>query len=182
MRIVTGEWLYRNNATNKARFILGKKSENMVACIGVNPSTAKPNVLDNTLRSVNRISKFNGFDGWIMYNIYPQRATNPNQLHSQINRALQLKNERIIIQSIQELGIETIWLAYGNIIETRDYLPDCMMRLFTQLKPLNLKWKIIGEPTQKGHPKHPLYKPTRSPFIDLDMEKYIIERLKPITF
>jgi hypothetical protein len=80
------------------------------------------------------------------------------------------------------LGIETIWLAYGNIIKKRDYLPDCMKRLYTQLKPLNLKWKIIGEPTQKGHPKHPLYKPTRSPFIDFDMEKYIIEGLKPIAF
>ena len=182
MIIAIGEWLYQNNATDTARYILGERGNNMVACIGVNPSTAKPNMLDNTLRSVKRISKFNGFDGWVMYNLYPQRATDPNQLHSRINRALQLKNEKIIVQSIQELSIDTIWLAYGDLIETRDYLPDCMMRLYIYLKPLNLKWKIIGEPTQKGHPRHPLYKPTQSLFIDFDMEKYMNERLKPNTF
>ena len=85
MVVETSEWLYQNNATDTARYILGERSENMVACIGVNPSTARPNALDNTLRSVKRISKFNGFDGWVMYNVYPQRATDPYQLHSQIN-------------------------------------------------------------------------------------------------
>jgi hypothetical protein len=46
------------------------------------------------------------------------------------------------------------------------------------LKPLNLIWKVIAEPTQKGHPKHPLYKPSQSPFVDFDMEKYVNEKLK----
>ncbi len=182
MVVEKSEWLYQNNETDTARYILGERSENMVACIGINPSTARPNALDNTLRSVKRISKFNGFDGWVMYNVYPQRATDPYQLHRQINQNLQLENENNIAQSIQELGIDTIWVAFGDLIEAREYLPECLIRLYTQLKPLNLKWKIIGEPTQKGHPKHPLYKPTQSPFIDFDMEKYIIERLKPMTF
>lgn len=176
------EWLYLNNARDTARYILGERSEKMVACIGINPSTAKPNSLDNTLRSVKRITQFNGFDGWVMYNVYPQRATDPDQLHKKINQSLQSNNENAIVHSIQELGIDTIWVAYGDLIETRDYLPDCLLRLYAYLKPLGLYWKILGEPTQKGHPKHPLYKPTRSPFIDFDMEKYITERLKSITF
>ena len=182
MVVEKSEWLYQNNATDTARFILGERSERMVACLGVNPSTARPNRLDNTLRSVKRITKFNDFDGWVMYNVYPQRAMDPNQLHGQMNHAIQLKNERVIVQSIQELGIDTIWLAYGDLIETRDYLQDCFLRLYADLKPLDLYWKIIGDPTQKGHPKHPLYKPTQSPFTDFDMEKYITERLKPMTF
>ena len=171
-------WLYLNNETDTVRYILGEKSENMVACIGINPSTARPNELDNTLNSVKRISQFNGFDGWIMYNVYPQRATDPNHLHSEIDRKLRLKNIEIISQSIQDLGIDTICLAYGDLIETRDYLPYCVISLYSHLKPLNLIWKVIAEPTQKGHPKHPLYKPSQSPFVDFDMEKYVNEKLK----
>lgn len=178
MEMNTNEWLYQNNASNTLRYILGEKSENMVACIGINPSTAQPNVLDNTLKSVKRIAQFNGFDGWVMYNLYPQRATDPNELHSEIDEGVHLKNIEVLRQSILDLGIDTVWLAYGDLIETRDYLPNCLLSLYTQLRPLDLKWKIIAEPTQKGHPRHPLYKPARSPFVDFDWENYMNEILK----
>lgn len=173
----TIEWLYLNNATDTARYVLGEKSKNMVACIGINPSTARPNELDNTLKSVKRISQFNGYDGWVMYNVYPQRATNPAHLHNEMDSEIQQKNSGILSQSIQDLGIDTIWLAYGDLIETREYLWYCLTSLYSHLKPLNLKWKIIAEPTQKGHPRHPLYKPTKSLFIDFDMGKYVNEKL-----
>jgi len=172
------EWLYLNNAADTVRYVLGEKSKNMVACIGINPSTARPNELDNTLKSVKRISQFNGFDGWVMYNLYPQRATDPAHLHTEMDPEIQQKNIGILRQSIQDLGIDTIWVAYGDLIEKREYLSYCLKILYSHLKPLNLKWKIIAEPTQKGHPKHPLYKPTESPFVDFDMDKYINEKLK----
>ena len=178
MEMNTNEWLYQNNVANTLRYVLGEKSENMVACIGINPSTAEPNALDNTLKSVKRIAQFNGFDGWVMYNLYPQRATDPNNLHREIDEGLHLKNIEILRQSIQNLGIDTVWVAYGDLIESREYLSFCLLSLYMHLKPLNLKWKIIAEPTQKGHPKHPLYKPAKSPFVDFDIDKYINEKLK----
>ena len=98
-----------------------------------------------------------------------------------MNSELQHKNSEILCESIQDLGIDTLWVAYGDLIETREYLSYCMMKLYTHLKPLYLSWKIIATPTKKGHPRHPLYKPTESPFIDFDMEKYISERLKSQT-
>ena len=171
----TSEWLYVNNATDRVRYVLGEKGENMVACIGINPSTARPHALDNTLKSVKRISKFNGFDGWVMYNVYPQRATDPKHINILLNRDVQVKNNQIISQSIQDLGIGTVWLAFGDLITSRDFLPHCLAQLYSHLKPLDLKWKIIAEPTKKGHPKHPLYKPTESPFVNFDMENYITE-------
>ncbi|MGB5497311.1 MAG: DUF1643 domain-containing protein [Maribacter sp.] len=174
----TNEWLYQNNVANTLRYVLGEKSENMVACIGINPSTAEPNALDNTLKSVKRIAQFNGFDGWVMYNLYPQRATDPNELHHEIDEGLHLKNIEILRQSIQDLGIDTVWLAYGDLIESRNYLPYCLLSLYTYLRPLELKWKIIAEPTQKGHPRHPLYKPSHSSFVDFDLDNYMNEKLK----
>lgn len=67
------------------------------------------------------------------------------------------------------------------MIESREYLPYCLTSLYTSLSHLNLNWKIIGEPTQKGHPRHPLYKSTESTFEDFDMEKYVNKKLKSKT-
>ncbi len=175
------EWLYLNNDDNSVRYVLGEKGENMLACIGINPSTAKPNELDNTLKSVKRIAEFNGFDGWIMYNVYPQRATDPKDLHSKIDHELRLTNSGVLCASIKNLGIKNIWLAYGDLIESRDYLRYCMSDLYSNLSILDLKWKIIDNPTQKGHPRHPLYKAIKTTLSDCDMELYVEEKLKPFT-
>jgi hypothetical protein len=172
------EWLYHKNKENTFRYVIGENGKKIVACIGINPSTAEPNNLDNTLKSVKRISKFNNFDGWIMYNLYPQRATNPSDLDNEINHTERIKNFGAIRLSIKHLKIDTIWVAWGDLIEKRKYIPYCLSDLYSKLSDLNLNWKIIGNPTKKGHPRHPLYKKTKSEFIDFDIEKYINEKIK----
>ena len=32
------------------------------------------------MKSVERLAAANGFDSWIMFNVYPQRATDPNDM------------------------------------------------------------------------------------------------------
>ena len=59
-----------------------------LVCIGINPSTAQPGALDPTLKSVERLANANGFDSWIMFNVYPQRATDPNDMDRVPDRAL----------------------------------------------------------------------------------------------
>ncbi|MEM9143057.1 MAG: DUF1643 domain-containing protein [Bacteroidota bacterium] len=174
-------WIYQNNAANTVRYVLGQKAYKMIACIGINPSTAKPDDLDSTIKAVKNISEFNGFHGWAMYNVYPQRATDPDDLDQKMDPNLLLSNIKLIGESIHYLEIDTIWVAYGDLIESREYLPFCMSTLYDSLDSLNLNWKIIGNPTQKGHPRHPLYKKTESPFLDFDMEKYVVEKLKSHT-
>ena len=173
-------WIYLNNDSNTIRYILGEKSEKMVACIGINPSTAIPNDLDYTLKTVKRISKYNGFDSWVMYNVYPQRATNPENLAYKVDQDFQLTNIGVIMKSIKHLGIDTVWLAYGDLIESRGYLPYCLASLYKSISHLNLKWKIIGIPTKKGHPRHPLRNATESKFVEFDMENYIENKIKPL--
>lgn len=173
------EWLYSKNQDNTFRYYLGEKGKKNVACIGINPSTAKPNDLDNTLKSVKRISEFNGFDGWIMYNLYPQRATDPCDLGLEINHKERLTNLGAIMKSLKLLKIDTIWVAWGDLVEKRNYIPYCLSDLYSKLNNSNLNWKIIEKPTQKGHPRHPLYKKTESVFVDFDMEKYINKKIKP---
>ena len=76
----TAAWLYRPTTFLPYRYVLGRRGTNPLICIGINPSTADPTRLDPTLQSVDRIAKNNGFDGFMMMNVYPQRATVPNDL------------------------------------------------------------------------------------------------------
>ena len=73
-------WLYAPNFYSEYRYILGTRGKNPLICIGINPSTAKPNDLDNTLKSVERIALGNCFDSFIMFNVYAQRATDPDAM------------------------------------------------------------------------------------------------------
>ena len=55
-------WLYVPNFYSEYRYILGTRGEKPLICIGINPSTAAPDALDNTLKSVERVALYNGYD------------------------------------------------------------------------------------------------------------------------
>ena len=84
------DWLYVPSFYTEYRYILGTRGENPLICIGINPSTAQPGDLDNTLKSVERIAKNNGYDSFIMFNVYAQRATDPYAMDTDFNAALQI--------------------------------------------------------------------------------------------
>ena len=73
------KWLYAPNFYSEYRYILGTRGKNPLICIGINPSTAAPDDLDNTLKSVERIALGNGFDSFIMFNVYAQRGRDKRQ-------------------------------------------------------------------------------------------------------
>ena len=73
-------WLFVPNFYCDYRYILGTAGERPLICVGINPSTAAPNDLDNTLKSVERIALGNGYDSLIMFNVYAQRATRPDDM------------------------------------------------------------------------------------------------------
>ena len=75
-------WLFVPNHYDEYRYILGTRGKNPLICYGINPSTAAPDDLDNTLKSAERIALFNGFDSFIMLNVYAQRATNPDDMET----------------------------------------------------------------------------------------------------
>ena len=86
------KWLYAPNFYSEYRYILGTRGKNPLICIGINPSTAQPGDLDNTLKSVERIAHGNGFDSFIMFNVYAQRATDPDAMEKTCNMALHREN------------------------------------------------------------------------------------------
>ena len=120
------KWLYAPNFYSDYRYILGTRGKNPLICIGINPSTAKPDALDNTLKSVERIAHGNGFDSFIMFNVYAQRATSPDDMEKVCNPALHKENLEAFRYVLSISDKPAIWAAWGAIIEKRKYLPDCV--------------------------------------------------------
>ncbi len=164
------DWVYETNKDNTARFILGELGTSPLICIGVNPSTATPDKLDNTLRRVKGFSKSLGYDGWIMLNLYPQRATNPDDLHKEINMFLAMENKEIIEYHFQAINF-TIWAAWGKLIEKRPYLKECLENICRHFE--QDRWITVGDLTKDGHPRHPLYLPKNSEVRDFDVNEYL---------
>ncbi|MDR0832024.1 MAG: DUF1643 domain-containing protein [Bacillales bacterium] len=155
-------WLYAINNDNKYRYILGNlfnEGSNILVCFGVNPSTASPEKLDNTVNTVSRVAKINNYDGWIMFNIYPQRATIPDNMEEEINEIEHQNNLKIIKEILTTYNIKDVWFAYGNIIEKRKYLLNCLKEINIILKELKIIPFTFTPLTNLGHPRHPLYIP-----------------------
>jgi hypothetical protein len=151
------EWLYAPNFYSEYRYILGTRGKNPLICIGINPSTAQPGDLDNTLKSVQRIAHGNGFDSFIMFYVYAQRATDPDAMEHSSN--LQLHRENLeAFRYVLSIGENpTVWAAWGTIIEKRDYLKDCLKDMIAAGEEYGAKWVCAGKCSKKGHPHHPLY-------------------------
>ena len=167
------EWLYAPNFYSEYRYILGTRGKNPLICIGINPSTAEPGALDNTLKSVERIALGNGFDSFIMFNVYAQRATDPDAMEQVCN--LQLHKENLAafryVLSISEKP--AVWAAWGTIIEKRDYLPDCLRDMLAVGQEYGAQWYCAGKRSKKGHPHHPLYLRKDEKLQSFDAEQYL---------
>lgn len=69
------ELIYENDGSDECRFVLGKFGERNLICVGLNPSRAEPGNYDPTMKRVENWASMHGYDGHIMVNLYPQRAT-----------------------------------------------------------------------------------------------------------
>lgn len=171
------KWLYVPDFYTEYRYILGTRGKNPLICIGINPSTAVPDDLDNTLKSVSRIADGNDYDSWIMFNVYAQRATRPDDMDIDLNSALHEENMRAfeyILKNVHEQGYSpAIWAAWGTIIEKRPYLPQCVRDMVTLGQKYGALWLCAGKCSVKGHPHHPLYLRKDEKTKPFDIERYL---------
>ena len=167
------KWLYIPDFYSEYRYVLGTRGANPLICIGINPSTARPDALDNTLKSVERIALGNGFDSFTMFNVYAQRATNPDHMEKQLNEHLHAENMKAFDFVLSQSENPVVWAAWGAIIEKRKYLPHCVRDMIEIGKQHNARWVCAGKISKKGHPHHPLYLRKDEPVREFDIEGYI---------
>ena len=167
------KWLYVPPFYSEYRYILGTRGKNPLICIGINPSTAEPDNLDNTLKSVERIALGNGFDSFIMFNVYAQRATNPDTMERTCNALLHKENLEAFRYVLSISEKPAIWAAWGAIIEKRKYLSACVRDMLEVGEEYGATWYCAGAITKKGHPHHPLYLKKDEKIKPFDVSTYL---------
>ena len=171
------KWLYVPDFYTEYRYVLGTRGEYPVICAGINPSTAEPDNLDPTLKSVSRIAAANAFDSWMMFNVYAQRATRPDDMDTERNELLHHENMeafRTLLQLAACSGRKPIvWAAWGAIIEKRFWLMDCVRDMYMLGEDFGALWVCAGKCSKAGHPHHPLYLRKDELFHPFDMGGYL---------
>ena len=170
------KWLFVPNTYTEYRYILGTRGVNPLICIGINPSTARPDALDPTLKSVERIALRNGFDSFLMFNVYAQRATSPDDMEWVLNEDLHRENMRAFDYILSLSERPTVWAAWGTIIEKREYLWDCLQDMIAIGQARGARWVKCGKTSAAGHPHHPLYLRSDSPIEVFPVEEYVQRR------
>lgn len=151
-------WLYVPPTYEEYRYILGTRGVHPLICVGINPSTAEPDRLDPTLQSAQRIARFNGYDSFLMFNVYAQRATRPDDMERTPNAWLHGENMKAFAYLLTLCrGTPAVWAAWGSIIEKRAYLSACVADMLEIAGRQGAVWYHAGALSKAGHPHHPLY-------------------------
>ena len=167
------KWLYVPNYYSEYRYVLGTRGKKPLICVGIIPSTAAPDDLDNTLKSVERVAHHNGYDSFIMFNVYAQRAADPDAMEKQCNEMLHRENLEAFRYVMSISRKPAIWAAWGAIIEKRGYLPECVRDMVSVGQEYGAEWFCAGAITKKGHPHHPLYLRKDEKIKPFDIEGYL---------
>ena len=169
-------WIYVPDFYTEYRYILGTRGADPLICIGVNPSTAEPGKLDNTLKSVERIAASNGYDSFIMFNVYAQRATRPDDMDRELDPRLHRANMDAFRWVLSQVGpgvVPAVWAAWGAVIEKRPYLPGCVRDMVLIGEEYGARWLCAGKCSKRGHPHHPLYLKKDEKTVDFDVRAYL---------
>ena len=166
-------WLYVPNRYSEYRYILGTRGSCPLICVGINPSTAAPDALDPTLQSVERIALSNGYDSFLMFNVYAQRATRPDDMEPALNPALHAENRKAFRYLLSLSERPAVWAAWGNIIRKRGYLMDCMRDFAADGEASGARWFTAGPLLKSGQPHHPLYLRGDTRLLDFDISAYL---------
>ena len=171
-----GRWLYVPNVYSEYRYILGTRGARPLICVGINPSTAAPDALDPTLQSAQRIALSNGYDSFLMFNVYAQRATDPDDMEPAANPVLCAENRLAFAYLLSLSEHPAVWAAWGNLIDKRDYLLTCVGEFAALGREAGAVWYTAGPPLRSGHPHHPLYLRRDTSLLPFDLDGYLSAR------
>lgn len=147
--------IYANARNDLWRFSLGKSGSRKLFTIGLNPSTATKEKSDTTVAKVEGAARRNGFDGFVMLNLYPVRATNYNALPVNVDAEAFSENLNHIEALVASEPNPVIWAAWGESIHARDYFVAATKELLRRLQRHGTSWQHFGSLTNSGHPRHP---------------------------
>lgn len=136
------------------RFALGKSGSNPLVVICMNPSAADITKCDKTIEKIIKVANELNKDGWMVFNLYPERATFSEEL-TNYNPEISRKNVETIRDYLLKNKISEVWGAWGNANDN-----ECLIKskedIVNMLSENNINifcYKI----NKSGNPHHPLY-------------------------
>lgn len=137
------------------------KSENHLVVICMNPSTASDKITDPTVNEIIRTMFIMGYKGFTLFNLYPERATDPKGLpkyetvtKDKVDHYLQ-ENILVINKFLQcNRDITEVWGAWGDI--DKEVLKLGKKEVLELLKSENINVFYFVKKTKHGNPPHPL--------------------------
>ena len=120
--------------------------------IGMNPSYADERVADRTVDRIIRASIEHGHSGWVMLNLYPERATKPKDLGS-YDRALSAANCAAIGAVLAQHGVTEVLGAWGGIAHPT--IRSAKADVLAALGSHGIRLFSLDPPTADGEPRHP---------------------------
>jgi hypothetical protein len=178
MKINYETTIYNPKVTDKKlRYALGTIGKNTLFVIGLNPSTANEKKTDLTVSKVMKFAENDGFDSFVMLNLYAQRTPYPNDLDKVLNEQLHTNNLNFIFEELNKHKNPKILAAWGGFIKKRSYFKICIIDIIEKTKLLNVEWvRIGGNLVENKHPRHP----SRAEYVR-KIEKFeVLEYLKKI--
>lgn len=165
--------IYSNARNDSWRFTLGKSGSRKLLAIGLNPSTATKEKSDTTVAKVEGVAKRNGFDGFVMLNLYPVRSTDFNDLSVDVDAEAFSENLNRIETLVASEPKPIVWAAWGESIRAREYFVAAARELFVRLQRYGTSWQHFGALTNSGHPRHPSRLQYAWSFSKFDTKRYV---------
>ena len=159
---------------NDNRFVLGKLGKHgkkKLFVLGLNPSTADDKEPDPTMRKVMRLAEINGFDGFVMLNLYPKQSPKPGELpgDNDCNEEMFIRNLKEIAEVVPNNAV--VLACWGVNIHKRAYLSRSLSLITKELENKHCIWKAIKS-TKYGDPQHPS-RAKYGEFIEFDIKNYL---------
>src|SRR5699024_1681569 len=96
----------------------------------------------------------------------------PDDMERSCNSVLHAENRRAFRYLLSLSPAPALWAAWGNIIEKRGYLMDCLRDFAADAQAAGASWFTAGPPLKSGHPHHPLYLKGDTKLLNFDIQAY----------
>jgi hypothetical protein len=165
--------IYRSTADDACRFALGRSGRRPLVVVGLNPSTATREKSDPTAAKVERVAHAHGYDGFVLVNLCPVRATDCRTLPEMVDPRLLTANLRAITEVARAVDGVTLWAAWGAPILTRPFLLGAAIAIAEHAERFGPAWQHFGPLTVGGHPRHPSRLSYAWAFAPFDVADYL---------
>jgi hypothetical protein len=156
------------------RFALGRvgsppSAQNPLVVIAMNPSYADASQADKTVNTVIAASSQLGHDGWIMLNLYPERATKPANLKA-FDKALWAKNWAAVEDVLDTFAVSEVLSAWGD--PPNPTIRAARKHMLAALRARGTRAYYFGDLNKSGSPPHPT--PRGTPWSVTGSKTYLI--------